>query len=295
MQPTAVQTPVGLAGQSGIATQPSVPSTDIAPVQTQTVTAELPKADLYKEGLNSIKKSYSEKMKATLPKMTDAATAARFIHQATTERDMAIAEHNSASFQQELMGLMQDNGMNPMQKAQIAMGLNSKYKTGLKPNEIMNMFTKGSTPVVVGRGGAVVDPMTGKVIYENPYVSGRVGRPAGITTPALDDNGNPVVSPERPAKPGKLTQDQIDVQNYEKGVDSSHDKDKELIDEYNRNYAAFSTEGDTAEKIAAGTRAKLWMDANQDKVDAAMRRMNKYWKLKNQTPTTTATLAEILD
>jgi hypothetical protein len=152
------------------------------------------------------------------------------------------------------------------------------------------VYTVRGQLVRLGKDGHV------EVIHTAP--DGVRGRPAGSTTPALDDNGNPVVSPERPAKPGKLTQDQIDVQNYEKGVDSSHDKDKELIDEYNRNYAAFSTEGDTAEKIAAGTRAKLWMDANQDKVDAAMRRMNKYWKLKNQTTSTTSTkpsLAEILD
>jgi len=165
MQPTQVPVATSpIPGQSGITTQPSEA---VQSPTVQTETQMLPQEDLYKKGKADILNAYSQKIKTALPQMRDSRVAAQFIHQAMTDRDMALAQHNSDSFQQDLMSLSADTEKSPTQKAAIAFSLNSKYKIGMKPQEILQMF-EGPKPVALSDGGVLVNPITGKIVAQAP-------------------------------------------------------------------------------------------------------------------------------
>ena len=136
--------------------------------------------------------------------------------------------------------------------------------------------------VKLGNGNWGTVDKTGKITDTGTPFNAPVGRGGGggRTTP-VDENGNPVARPS--TRQEKPSADQAAMLSYEKGIESGYDKDAELIAEYNRYNADFSQEGDTPEKIKAGVVAKRWMMENQEKVNAAMRRMNKYLALKNQS------------
>lgn len=267
MQPTQVQVPTApLPGQGGNVNAPAM--IENTPIQTQTETANIPQADPYKEGVNAIKKQYAETMKANLPKMTNPQVAAQFIHQETSKRDMALAQHNSAMFQNYLMQLMQDGSKTPIQKAQMGMLLNSKYKVGMKPNEVMKMFeVEREKPVVIGRGGSLVDSK-GNVLYQNEMQyaprgggSGGSGRPVNPNT--HDPNsGLPLGTKEKWAR------------TYE---NTGLIRDENLLAEYENYLGIYQADPESVE----GMVAKKWLDANQRRVNIASDNRNQYWSVSS--------------
>ena len=271
-QQTQVPVAIGaIPGQNGNTQEPSAP-VQAPQTQMQTETFTTQKEDPWKAGKAAIQNAYTAKIKQGLPQMTDPKIAAQFIHQATTERDMAFMQHNSDSFQSELSGLMTDDSKTPTQKAAIAFSLNSKYKIGLKPNEILGMFeAKGPQTQVIGRGGALVDNK-GNILYQNEmqYAPRGGGGGGGGSRTTYDDDGNPV------AKPGKVATSPLDQWAFDYEKKGKYIEDQAIYDAYMNSEAA------TPEMEVKALEAKG--------------RLMQYWKMQGNgnPPASRPSLSEIL-
>ena len=266
MRPTVVQTPTApLPGQGTVTTQPSAPVAEVAPVQTQTTTADLPQKDPYKEGLRAIEQNYREKIK-NVTQMKNPALALSFLQQSMQERDMLKAEHNSAAFQAALNEIMNNPNLTPAQRIGMAVKANSTFKAGFKVNDIVKMFeTEGLKIGTTARPGAAV--WDGKQwIVPVPALprggqSGSSGRPINPNT--HDQNtGLPLGAKEKWAR------------TYE---NTGLIRDENLLAEYENYLGVYQADPESVEGIAA----KKWLDANQRRVNIASDNRNQYWTISS--------------